>query len=74
MMAAQLYETILRDIPQMPAHLRNGNFKDIHQWLIEKIYSKGRLQSTDDLIKTVTGAPLCYDALVRHIKNRYLNG
>ena len=74
MMAAQLYEAILRDIPQLSSHLRNGDFSVVHQWLLENIYSKGRLEPTNDLIKTVTGAPLCYDALVRHVKNRYING
>ncbi len=73
MMAAQLYETMIRDIPHIPTQLREGQFGDIHIWLNNKIYQKGRLQRPEDLIKTITGEALSYDALVRHIKNRYLN-
>ena len=73
MMAAQLYETMNRDLPTMSADLREGNFKGIHQWLKTKIYQNGRLQGTNTLIRNVTGADLSYHALVRHIKDRYLN-
>jgi len=73
MMAAQLYEALLRDIPHLPALLQTGNFADIHQWLNEKIYSKGRLQRTDELIRSVTGDALSVDPLIRHIKHRYLS-
>lgn len=72
MMAAQLYETILREIPHVSAHLRGGNFTDLHEWLKTNIYAKGRLQRTDDLLQTITGSTLSYDPLIRHIKNRYL--
>ena len=73
MMAAQLYDAMLRDIPHIPTQLREGEFGDIHIWLNNKIYQKGRLQRTDDLIRTITGEELSYKALIRHIKNRYLN-
>ena len=73
MMAAQLYEAMLRDIPHIPTQIRQGDFKDSHAWLEERIYKKGRLQRTDDLIEKITGEPLAYGALVRHIRHRYLN-
>jgi carboxypeptidase Taq len=72
MMSAQIYEAMLRDIPQIPTMLRQGQFGDIHIWLNNKIYQKGRVQRPDDLLQTITGEKLSYDALVRHIKNRYL--
>jgi carboxypeptidase Taq len=73
MMAAQLYETMLRDIPSIPSMLRQGEFGDIHIWLNNKIYQRGRLQRTDELIQSITGEALSSRALVRHIKNRYLS-
>jgi carboxypeptidase Taq len=72
MMAAQLYETMERDIPHIPTLLNKGEFGDIHKWLEERIYRQGRLMKTDELIKNVTGRDLSYDALVRHTKKRYL--
>jgi carboxypeptidase Taq len=73
MMAAQLYNAITRDIPHMPAQLRSGDFTHIHRWLQDKIYTKGRLKRTNDLLTDITGEPLTYNPLVKHIKNRYLN-
>jgi len=72
MMAAQLYESMLRDLPNTPSQLRNGEFGDIHIWLNNKIYQRGRLQRPNDMLQTITGEKLSSDALVRHIKNRYL--
>lgn len=72
MMSAQLLESMMRDIPHIPTQLRNGEFGDIHIWLNNKIYQRGRLQRTDELVQSITGETLSYDALVRHIKNRYL--
>lgn len=73
MMAAQLYEAMIRDIPHIPTCLRQGNFGEIHQWLNDKIYVQGRLMRAPELISHITGEDLSYAALVRHIKNRYLN-
>lgn len=73
MMAAQLYDALLRDIPHLPALLRAGDFRETHQWLNNNIYSKGRLQRTDDLLQSITGQPLQVDSLIRHIRRRYLN-
>lgn len=73
MLAAQLYEAILRDLPSMPSMIREGQFGDIHIWLNHKIYQRGRLHPTSELIENITGEPLSYNALVRHIRGRYLN-
>jgi carboxypeptidase Taq len=73
MFAAQLNETLETKIPHMRGNLRNGDFSTVHEWLKDNIHAKGRLQKTDDLVKEVTGKPLSYDALVNHIKRRYLD-
>lgn len=73
MMAAQLYETLLRDIPHLAASLRAGDFSDMHQWLQMHIYNKGRLQRPDDLLQSITGHALSAEPLIRHIKQRYLS-
>lgn len=73
MMAAQLYEAISRDIPHLPALLQAGQFDALHDWLHSHIYSKGRLQRTDELVQSITGNQLSADPLIRHIKHRYLS-
>jgi len=73
MVAAQLYDAMSRDLQHIPTQLRQGQFGDIHIWLNNKIYQRGRLQRPEELIQSITGEPLSHTALVRHIKDRYLN-
>lgn len=73
MMAAQIHARMTRDIQNMPELVANGQFDPIHQWLAERIHSKGRLKRTDKLIEDVTGAPLSSKALLNHLEDRYLN-
>lgn len=73
MMAAQLYDAMIRDMPNMSVDLRRGHFGDIHAWLNENIYTKGRLLRTNECLQSISGENLSHTSLVRHIKNRYLN-
>ncbi len=72
MLAAQFFEALQKDIPTLEKDIANGNFKKIKSWLIQNIYSKGRLMHMQDLVKAATGSKLSSAALERHLKARYL--
>lgn len=72
MLAAQFYEALKRDIPNMERDISEGNFKRIKEWLINNIYSKGRLMPMQELVKTATGHKFSTAALERHFRSRYL--
>lgn len=72
MIAAQFYEAMNRDLGDVPQMIKDGNFLPIRDWLNVNIHEKGRLIPTYDLIREVTGSDLSHEALVRHIKARYL--
>lgn len=72
MLAAQLYETIQKDIPDSRAHISQGDFKPIAQWLGQNIHAQGRLMGFDSLVKSATGKALSTKPLVRHLEERYL--
>ena len=71
-MAAQICRAMKRDLPDIADMMRRGDFREVHAWLDKKIYSKGRLQRTDALLRDVTGAELSGDALLEHLRGRYL--
>lgn len=72
MMAAQIFEAMSRDLPDLLDLIGRGDFKPIRNWLGKNIYRKGRLLDSRELIKTVTGKPLSPDYLVKHLENRFL--
>lgn len=73
MMAAQLYESLRRDISDLLEKISAGDFAEIKAWLHEKIYAKGRLMPMQDLVKEATGKTLRADSLEKHLRRRYLS-
>ncbi len=70
--AAQLFDTMQQDIPNLHSRIRHGDFKPITKWLNRHIHSKGSILSWDALLKDVTGHDPSPDFLISHIENRYL--
>lgn len=72
MMAAQLWYTILEEIPGLEERFTHGDFAPLLGWLRQKIHRHGRRYDTDEIIKKSTGKPLAPDSLLRYLKERYL--
>lgn len=72
MIAAQLFDKMMQDMPQTCQKIHEGDFLGITKWLNEKIHACGRLYEPQDLIKEATGKSLSPDALVNHLRSRYL--
>lgn len=72
MAAAQIYDRMKKDMQNIPELMRDGDFLPVRNWLNERIYAKGRLKRTDELLEGVTGAPLGPAALINHLQERYL--
>jgi carboxypeptidase Taq len=73
LIAAQLFTALNKDLPEAMNHIASGNFNEIDQWLREKIWSKGRLLSGDELLNQATGESLNSKYFIDHLKNRYLS-
>jgi carboxypeptidase Taq len=70
--AAQLYESLRRDVPQLDAELARGEFTNLFTWLRTRVHSLGAKVTTQDLMKAATGKPLSAVAYVRYVENKYL--
>ena len=70
--AAQLYESLRRDVPQLDAELARGEFTNLFTWLRTHVHSLGAKVTTQDLMKAATGKPLSAVAYVRYVENKYL--
>ena len=70
--AAQLYETLRRDVPQLDAELARGEFANLFGWLRTHVHSLGAKMSVQELMKAATGKPLGAVAFLRYAENKYL--
>lgn len=73
MVAAQLFATQKKAIPDIENQIRNGNLTPVFEWLKDNIWSQGRRYSSVELMTRATGEPLTARYFKTHLKQRYLN-
>jgi carboxypeptidase Taq len=71
-LASQLFETALADDPELLPALGRGDFKPYFAWIKPKVHARASLVDFDTLVREATGRPLAVDALLRHLRRRYL--
>lgn len=72
MAAAQLRFAIEKQLGNIDDLIEQGKLPQIYHWLADKIWSKGSLLSTDDLLISATGETLNSQYLEKHLRQRYL--
>ena len=73
MLAAQLFASVRKEIPDLEEQISVGNFAPVLEWLRKNIHAKGRLLPPDELIKAATGSHLSTEAFKAHLNSRYLD-
>ena len=71
-LAAQLYEAMIAAVPELPAHIKEGDFRPLLAWLRANIHEQGARYETQELIARATGRPLELKPFLRHLETRYL--
>jgi carboxypeptidase Taq len=66
--AAQMFETIREDIPDIDAQFERGEFAPLKAWLNENLHRHGGRFVPSELCERLTGKPLTADALLRHLE------
>lgn len=70
--AAQLMEKALSVHPEIKAQLANGDFSTLHAFALEHVHRHGARYDTNGILERATGRPLDPDALLAHLRRRYL--
>ena len=70
--AAQFYETIRADIPNLDARIAVGDFSPLKTWLNTNIHAHGMRYRAAELCEKLTGKPLGPDPLMRHLEGKLL--
>jgi carboxypeptidase Taq len=70
--AAQLWEALRSQLPDVDAHLERGEFAPVFDWLRENMHGLGAKLPIKELIKQASGQPLGASALLRYLQGKYL--
>ncbi|MCH7793313.1 MAG: carboxypeptidase M32 [Planctomycetes bacterium] len=68
--AAQLWETINEQIPDLNDQIARGEFAPLRTWLNQNIHAQGRRYRAGELCERLTGKPLSADPLLRHLEGK----
>jgi carboxypeptidase Taq len=68
--AAQWWEAILRDVPDLPEQISRGDFEALLSWLRSNIHVHGRRFPAAELCRRVSGKPLDHGPLMHHLKRK----
>ncbi|MFT6399298.1 MAG: carboxypeptidase Taq [Bradymonadia bacterium] len=70
--AAQLFEGAVKAHPGIPAALGRGDFSELLDWLRVNVHERGSTASADTILTDATGGSYDADALLTHLRRRYL--
>jgi carboxypeptidase Taq len=68
--AAQLWEAVLRDVPDVETAVSEGRFEPLLAWLRDRIHRHGRRYTAEELCTEVCGQPLDHRPLVLHLRDK----
>ncbi len=72
-MGAELQELLYQSIDDFPQKVAKGDFTEMHEWLKENIYSKGRIHGPFETMKRLVGKDVSPQPLIDHLTRRYLS-
>lgn len=69
--AAQIFDTMLKKIPDLYDMIAAGEFKPYVDWLRENIHRHGMRYLSNDLVERISGKPPSVQYLLGYLKNKY---
>jgi carboxypeptidase Taq len=71
MLASQLWEGVLKAIPDAAGQVGQGQFGAINAWMRENIQQYGGVYTFHELAELATGAPFSADPYVNYLETKY---
>lgn len=71
LVSAQLWEVIIKDMPDIEEQIRTGKFEGLLEWLRKNIHSHGKKFEPQELVQKVTGSKIDPAAYMRYLKNKF---
>ncbi|WP_155992480.1 carboxypeptidase M32 [Fodinicurvata fenggangensis] len=74
MIAAQLFDTARKQVPDVEQRLGQGDFAPLMGWLRQNVHAWGSFMETGALLEKATGRSLDPETFKTHLRQRYLGG
>ena len=71
LVAAQLWERLNKDIPEIPDQIEAGEFESLTDWMKEKIHRHGAKFEPQELVQRITGSKIDPEPYIRYLKHKY---
>ena len=71
LISAQLWESMLQDIPNVEDHIRHGDFNALTSWMREKVHHHGRKFEPQELVQRITGSKINEAPYLRYLTKKY---
>jgi carboxypeptidase Taq len=68
LMAAQLWEALRADLPEVDAQIERGEFAPLREWLREHVHAHGRKFPPPELLARATGQELAVAPFLRYLR------
>jgi carboxypeptidase Taq len=71
--AAQLYGTAVQSVPGLENSITGGDTKPLLDWLRIQIHSEGRMYTSEELCRKVTGKGLDVSYFIKYLLDKYVS-
>ena len=71
LISAQLWERMLKDIPDADLQIERGDFSAITSWMGEKVHRHGAKFKPQELVQRVTGSKIDQEPYLRYLTQKY---
>ncbi len=71
MLSVQYYNAALAAHPGIPAEIESGKFDTLLGWMRENIHQYGRMFTSDELTRRLTGGPISSEPYMAYLESKY---
>lgn len=71
LVSVQLWDCVIRDIPDLTGQIRRGEFAALLNWLGEKIHRHGAKFEPQELVERVTGSKIDPNPYMHYLQTKY---
>ncbi len=68
--AAQIWERLMLDLPDAYDQIEQGRFDEIHTWLRDRLYALGRKFTPAETIARVAGGPIDPEPYLAYLRDK----
>ncbi len=71
LVSVQLWEKMEKDIPDLPAQVRRGEFAGLLGWLRENVHRHGAKYEPQELVQRITGSKIDPEPYLRYLERKF---